>query len=103
MSDVRMTLVVLYSTRLEECRRFYAGLGLDFAYEKHGQGHGHYAAELGGGGVFELYPATTSLVTGAARLGLTVAASDTLPPGRSVLRDPDGRAVDVLSVSRAAS
>lgn len=60
MSDAKpvgVTLLVLYSPLLEECRRFYQGLGLDFTAERHGQGPEHYAAVLPGGMVFELYPA----------------------------------------------
>ncbi|MDI2127473.1 VOC family protein [Yinghuangia seranimata] len=90
-----VTLVVLYSTRLEACREFYAGLGLVFARERHGTGPVHYAAVLEDGCVLELYPATTVRETGALRLGLGV-ESGPLPPGRHVLRDPDGRTVEVL-------
>jgi hypothetical protein len=43
-SNVRVTLLVLYCERLEECRLFYGDLGLDFTAEKHGQGPSHYAA-----------------------------------------------------------
>jgi hypothetical protein len=47
-SSVRTTLLVLYSARLEECRGFYGGLGLDFTAEQHGQGPKHYAVVLFG-------------------------------------------------------
>lgn len=97
MAEVRCNLVVLYTTRVEECVAFYAGLGLEFAREKHtDNGREHYAAQLADGGVLEVYPATAAQVTGALRLGFVV-DNAVLPPGRHLLRDPDGRAVDVLS------
>nr|WP_306313054.1 glyoxalase/bleomycin resistance/dioxygenase family protein [Streptomyces hydrogenans] len=95
-----VTLLVLYSPRLEECRRFYQGLGLDFAAERHGQGPEHYAAALLNGMVFELYPARPGRQTDALRLGLAVdgsTANPPLTPGRHILTDPDGRTVEVRS------
>ncbi|MER5961433.1 glyoxalase/bleomycin resistance/dioxygenase family protein [Streptomyces sp. NPDC002057] len=103
MSDpkpVGVTLLVLYSPQLEECRRFYQGLGLDFAAERHGQGPEHYAAVLPNGMVFELYPARPGRQTDALRLGLAVDGSTATPqltPGRHILTDPDGRTVEVHS------
>ncbi|MFD8635464.1 VOC family protein [Streptomyces sp. NPDC059533] len=87
-------LLVVYTNRLEECRDFYAGLGLDLVPERHGNGPDHYAATLADGGVLELYPATRRPETGYLRLGLTVPTGD-FP---RTLTDPDGRTV-VLSVS----
>ncbi|MGW9448558.1 glyoxalase/bleomycin resistance/dioxygenase family protein [Streptomyces sp. NPDC055632] len=95
-----MTLLVLYSLRLEECWRFYQGLGLDFVAERHGQGPEHYAAVLPNGMVFELYPASPGRQTDALRLGLAVDGSTATPPlmpGRHILTDPDGRTVEVHS------
>jgi catechol 2,3-dioxygenase-like lactoylglutathione lyase family enzyme len=100
-SPIRMTLLVLYTSRLEECRAFYAGLGLDFAAEQHGQGPRHYAAVLADGTVLELYPARPGRRTEALRLGLAVAAAAADPPfrpGRHQVTDPDGRVVEVLAV-----
>ncbi|MBR7834379.1 hypothetical protein KDL01_13980 [Actinospica durhamensis] len=97
-SSVRATLVVLYTARLEECRDFYGGLGLEFAAERHGQGPEHYAAVLADSAVFELYPARPDRESGALRLGFAVigaAATPPLAPGRHLLTDPDGRTVDV--------
>ena len=99
-STTRMTLLVLYTTRLEECRRFYAGLGPGFTAERHGQGPEHYAAVLTDGTVFELYPARAGRQTNALRLGLAVEASAAVPPlstGRHQLTDPDGRTVEILA------
>ncbi|MBE2997376.1 glyoxalase/bleomycin resistance/dioxygenase family protein [Nocardiopsis sp. HNM0947] len=98
MSHARLSLVVLYSEHLEECRAFYAALGLPLVPEKHGTGPDHYAAELGET-VVELYPAG-GRPTGRARIGLDVegaAADPPLTPGRHLLTDPDGRTVDVLA------
>ncbi|WP_028649210.1 glyoxalase/bleomycin resistance/dioxygenase family protein [Nocardiopsis sp. CNT312] len=100
-TSARVTLLVLYSERMEECRAFYSGLGLDFAEERHGRGPRHYAAVLDDGSVLEIYPATDTRRTGALRLGLAVdaaAARPPLEPGRRVLTDPDGRKVDVAAV-----
>ncbi|WP_329376073.1 VOC family protein [Streptomyces sp. NBC_01351] len=93
-------LLVIYTTRLEACRDFYAGLGLDLVPERHGNGPDHYAAILAGGGVLELYPATRRPETGYLRLGLTAPARGSLAraAGRHDLTDPDGRTV-VLTVT----
>ncbi|MDT0329651.1 VOC family protein [Nocardiopsis lambiniae] len=98
-AEVRTTLVVVYTPRLEECRAFYEGLGLRFVRERHGSGPEHHAATLAGGLVLELYPATEKRLTGGLRLGLTVPGHRTDPPsepGRYTFTDPDGRPVDVL-------
>jgi hypothetical protein len=97
-NPARVTLLVLYSPRLEECRCFYENLGLDFTAERHGQGPGHYAAVLAGDTVFELYPAGPGRQTDMLRLGLAVdgaTADPPLAPGRHLLNDPDGRTVEV--------
>lgn len=97
-SSVRATLLVLYSGRLEECRRFYDALGLGFAAEQTGQGSGHYAAVLADGAVFEFYPARPDRESGAVRLGFTITGATATPPltpGRHRLTDPDGRTVEV--------
>lgn len=90
------TLLVLYTDDLERCRAFYAALGLQFVLEQHGNGPEHYATELPGGLVVELYPATERRPASSNRLGFGVAAEAVdLAPGRHVLEDPDGRAVEV--------
>ncbi|MFF8958561.1 glyoxalase/bleomycin resistance/dioxygenase family protein [Streptomyces sp. NPDC014894] len=97
---MRTDLIVIYTDRLDACRTFYTGIGLDFAAERHGDGPEHYAAELDGC-VFELYPSGERRpATGPLRLGLTAPAHDSvedLTPGRHTLTDPDGRTV-VLTV-----
>ncbi|MGW5820314.1 VOC family protein [Streptomyces noursei] len=92
---MNIDLVVIYTNQLEECRAFYAGIGLHLEPEQHGRGPAHYAAVLTGGAVLELYPAGKRPATGCVRLGLTALAHDRhdLPPGRHTLTDPDGRTV----------
>lgn len=97
-SPARMTLLVIYSPAIEDCRRFYEELGLVLTKEQHGTGPEHYAAILAGGTVLEIYPASAKNQTGALRLGFAVDSGATrpaLPPGRHLLRDPDGRTVEV--------
>lgn len=97
------TLLVIYTEALDECLHFYVSLGLTFVPERHGSGALHYAAALPGGVVFELYPATEDRVTTRAlRLGFTVKVNGlhtSLPPGRHVREDPDGRTVEVRVMS----
>ncbi|MBO2451580.1 hypothetical protein J4573_31125 [Actinomadura barringtoniae] len=95
---MRVGLVVIYTARLEECRAFYAGLGLPLVLERHGQGPEHYAAELEDGTVLELYPAGRRGETGALRLGFAVEGPG---PGRRVLEDPDGRVVEAVTRTRS--
>ena len=97
-STIRVTLLVLYSPRLEQCRAFYARLGLIFTAEQHGQGPEHHAAVLTDGTVFELYPSRPGRQTDALRLGLSIDGSTPRPPlapGHHHLTDPDGRTVEV--------
>jgi lactoylglutathione lyase len=106
---VKLTLLVLHTTRLEDLKGFYATLGATFVREKHGGGPDHYAATLGDL-IFEIYPTPTgTLPDPNLRLGLAVAdLPETLrfigqaviprqtPWGlRAVVRDPDGRAVEL--------
>ncbi|WP_324603921.1 hypothetical protein [Streptomyces sp. NRRL S-241] len=97
-----LELAVIYTTRLDACRDFYRGIGLDVVTERHGNGPEHYAATLADGGVLELYPATGRPETGYLRLGLTAPPNGAgfLPSGRHTLTDPDGRTV-VLTVADA--
>ncbi|MDP9867213.1 MULTISPECIES: VOC family protein [Streptosporangium] len=99
---MRQTLVVIYTSRLEECRDFYASLGLEFRPEQHGDGPRHHAATLPDGTVFELYPAGEGGETGRLRLGF-VAAGATEGAGRRLLRDPDGRVVELQAGDWAAA
>jgi catechol 2,3-dioxygenase-like lactoylglutathione lyase family enzyme len=92
-----LDLLVIYTERLEECRDFYTALGLTLAREQHGTGPVHYAAELDGGLVLEIYPAPHDRVTGRLRLAFTVPATPERPPGTRTLPDPDGRTVVVTA------
>ncbi|GLX01632.1 VOC family protein [Microtetraspora sp. NBRC 16547] len=91
---MRANLLVIYTTRREECRDFYASLGMDFQAEQHGNGPEHYAAVLPDGMVFEIYPAAAG-ATGTFRIGFAVESLPGYGAGRHVLHDPDGRAVEL--------
>ncbi|WP_369202362.1 glyoxalase/bleomycin resistance/dioxygenase family protein [Streptomyces sp. PU-14G] len=94
----RLGLLVVYTEHLEEAHRFFSGLGLTFVAEQHGSGPSHYAATLPDGTVFELCPADDRRPASRTRLGFHVLARQLrqpLSPGRHVLRDPDGRAVEL--------
>lgn len=97
---IRVTLLVVYTPQLEECRKFYAGLGLAFTTEQHGRGPVHFAAILADGAVFELYPSTPRHQTNTLRLGLAIEGNAADPPldkGHHQVTDPDGRTVEVLA------
>ncbi|MEU1666293.1 glyoxalase/bleomycin resistance/dioxygenase family protein [Streptomyces sparsogenes] len=97
-STIRVTLLVIYTPRLEECREFYDSLGLMFRPEHHGRGPEHYAAVLADGTVFELYPAQPDRRTDHLRLSLAIEGRTATPPltsGRHIFTDPDGRTVEV--------
>ncbi|MFC7326431.1 glyoxalase/bleomycin resistance/dioxygenase family protein [Marinactinospora rubrisoli] len=96
--STRVALLVIYTERMVECVAFYRGLGLEFVVEQHRHGPLHHAAVLSDGTVFEIYPATERRPSSALRLGFAVdgvAVQPPLKPGRHVLTDPDGRAVEV--------
>ena len=114
---MNLNLLVLKTHRLDELLKFYTAIGFRFSMERHGNGPTHYAAELGGA-VFELYPLPEEVgqADRTTRLGFTVPDLDaalralesagfvqgTTPPGnRAVLRDPDGRAVELVAVQAA--
>jgi catechol 2,3-dioxygenase-like lactoylglutathione lyase family enzyme len=95
---MRSSMLVVYTTRLEDCREFYTGLGLEFRPEKHGSGPCHFAAVLEDGCVFELYPASAGNTTGKLRMGFDLAGPQSDPPlepGTHVRHDPDGRVVEL--------
>lgn len=109
----RLNLLVLRCRDIERSRAFYEAFGLTFTRHRHGAGPEHYAHE-DGRGVLELYPAAlpdagdaTGLGFSALHLQPLIDQLDTLgfepkpvrdnPWGRSfVVRDPDGRRVEVL-------
>ena len=96
--EARVTLLVLYTPQLEECRNFYAGLGLAFTAEQHGRGPAHYAAVIADGTVFELYPSRPGRQVSSLRLGIAIEGSAASPPfdkGHHQVTDPDGRTVEI--------
>jgi hypothetical protein len=110
-----LSLLVLKTCQLESVRQFYAALGIAFSEERHGTGPVHYAGRVGDA-VLEIYPlpdggtpadATTRLgfaVEQLAEVVQTLRSSgtpvDSEPRAtsrglRAVVRDPDGRAVEL--------
>ena len=110
-----LKLLVLRTSDLNRLRRFYQALGIEFAEERHGSGPLHFAGRIGDA-VLELYPlaAEGASVDSTLRLGFGVtdlletvlaveAAGATVvsKPGptawgtRAVVRDPDGRSVEL--------
>jgi predicted enzyme related to lactoylglutathione lyase len=114
MAGGSLTLLVLKTNQIQNVLAFYQKLDVEFVEEQHGNGPRHYAGKLGEI-VFELYPAKEDDVQDAAvRLGFRVAKLDhtilTLRAigtpminepkvtdwgTRAVVRDPDGRAVEL--------
>jgi len=108
---MKLNLLVLRTPKLEDLRRFYSALGARFQSERHGNGPEHYAATVGDDLVLELYPALDGSTPDAGlRLGLSVddigetlrALGQTATPRqtqwglRALVRDPDGRTVELL-------
>jgi len=108
---LKLNLLVLRTFRMEELKRFYASLGIQFESERHGNGPGHYAATLSDDLVLEIYPAPDGATPESGlRLGFGVSDIEetlrSLGQGdaprqtqwglRAVVRDPDGRAVELL-------
>ncbi len=92
--------VVMYTTRVEECRDFYTSLGLAFGEEQHplADGSRRYSCRMPLGPVLEIHPATGRHRTSDLGLSLALDATETNPPlarGEHLLTDPDGRKVDV--------
>ncbi len=107
---VKLNLLVLRTPRLEDLKSFYSALGARFESERHGNGPDHYAAMLGDL-VLELYPALDGTAPDSGlRLGVNVddigetlrLLGQTATPRqtqwglRALVRDPDGRTVELL-------
>jgi lactoylglutathione lyase len=94
---------------------FYSRLGLEFNQHRHGSGPEHFAAELPGGGIFELYPVKDGASTLGTRIGFRVpsvddaigalsdypsaivsAPRDSEWGRRAVVADPDGHRVELV-------
>lgn len=112
-----LKLIVLKTNDVESLRNFYTQIGFRFVEEQHGKGPVHSSAALGGG-ILEFYPlpdgseadSTTRLgfaVTGAESVveSLTDTAEVVSKPKatewgtRAVVRDPDGRSVELYEAS----
>jgi lactoylglutathione lyase len=114
VGNVTLSLVVLKTRQVDALRRFYGSLGIELAQEQHGKGPVHFAGQVGDV-VLEVYPlpdgtpvdATTRLGFVVARLAEVVEALSALSTPvvtepqttewgfRAVVRDPDGRAVEL--------
>jgi catechol 2,3-dioxygenase-like lactoylglutathione lyase family enzyme len=116
MNAVKLNLLVLKTHQLDRLSGFYATLGIVFVTEKHGEGPLHLAGRVGEV-VLELYPlpANAGPADSTSRLGFGVsdldavlrsleAAGAVMVSGprltewgrRAVVRDPDGRAVELV-------
>lgn len=112
---MQLSLLVLKTPQPERLRDFYAGLGLHFRKERHGNGPVHFAAQAGDA-VLEIYPLPPSVARAdtTTRLGFRVGALDPVVEGmlaagvnvvtgpqrtewgyRAVVKDPDGRSVEL--------
>ena len=107
-----LKLLVLRTHRLEEMKKFYESLGIEFVKERHGQGPAHYAGAMGSA-VLELYPLPKDAPEPdkSLRLGFLVPNLGTIanelgsagirigPSQRQspavVIKDPDGRTVEL--------
>jgi predicted enzyme related to lactoylglutathione lyase len=115
MPDLRLNLLVLKTRQPDRLKDFYSALGIEFVEERHGEGPGHHAGRVGDL-VLELYPlpddagpadASTRMGFLVADVGAAVrsleAAGGTVTTRprqsewgyRAVVRDPDGRAVEL--------
>jgi lactoylglutathione lyase len=112
-SRQRRPLIVLKTHQLDMLRAFYSALCISFTEEKHGDGPLHLAARVGDV-VLELYPlaadagpadamtrlgfAVPDLDAVLARLGAAVVSGprETELGRRAVVRDPDGRKVEMV-------
>jgi predicted enzyme related to lactoylglutathione lyase len=114
-----LNLLVLRCRDTDAARAFYECFGMTFTKHAHGGGPEHSAHE-DERGVFELYPAAADAPPDRTRLGFAVedldgaawrlgkagfapAPAADLPWGRTfVVRDPDGRRVEVKQVKQKA-
>jgi lactoylglutathione lyase len=115
MAGVLLKLLVLKTRQVDRLRSFYQPLGIEMAEERHGSGPVHFAGRVGDV-LLEIYPlpGQAGTVEATTRLGFAVAnAAEAVqalceagalmereptptPWGlRAVVRDPDGRAVEL--------
>jgi lactoylglutathione lyase len=111
---VSLMLLVIKTGQLDSSRAFYEALGIHLVEERHGNGPVHYAGKAGAT-TFEVYPwpdasppdASIRLGVGVTNLdevleslrwlGTAVVTEPRMTPWgyRAVVRDPDGRAVEL--------
>jgi lactoylglutathione lyase len=114
MAGPSLKLLVLKTRQVDKLRAYYQALGIDLAEERHGHGPVHYAGTVGDT-ILEVYPLPDGgTVDTTTRLGFTVEnladvvqaladAGAVIASGprqtawglRAVVRDPDGRAVEL--------
>jgi catechol 2,3-dioxygenase-like lactoylglutathione lyase family enzyme len=115
MANASLKLLVLKTNQLDALCEFYGLLGIEFTLERHGNGPEHYAGKAGDC-VFEIYPlrADSFAADKTTRLGFAVEnlaalfqafetagikidckPEQTAWGVRAVVRDPDGRAVEL--------
>ena len=115
MSVPFLKLLVFRTPDPNRLRRFYQALGIEFAEERHGSGPLHFAGRIGEA-ILELYPfeGEGAIVDSTLRLGFSVTdLSETIRSleadgatvvskpkptawgNRAVVRDPDGRSVEL--------
>ena len=112
---VALRLLVMKTHQLDRVREFYEALGIRLAEERHGRGPLHYAGKAGAA-LIEVYPLPDDapapdasvrlgfdvmdldrVLDALQRLGAPVVAEpqSTQWGYRAVVRDPDGRAVEL--------
>jgi len=107
-----LKLLVLRTHRLEEVKKFYESLGMEFVKERHAQGPSYYAAAMGAA-VLQLHPLPKdapepdksvrlgfmvrnlgSIANELGSTGIRIGASERHSPA-VVVKDPDGRTVEL--------
>ncbi|WP_373651672.1 VOC family protein [Schlesneria sp. DSM 10557] len=116
MTALRLKLIVIRSMDVFRCAAFYRQFGIEFSEHRHGTGPLHFAAELAGV-VFEIYlTRKVEDVDRTTRLGFVIPDIHTSIPTlhsngvefveeleqtewgqRVVVRDPDGRSVELYA------
>ena len=103
---MKLSLLVLRCTDIEQSKEFYSTIGMAFVREQHGAGPEHYAFEKDGF-VFELYPGkpdNTRVGFNVDSLERTVDSLTTRgyevrrTSKRALAKDPDGRTVELTEI-----
>jgi lactoylglutathione lyase len=116
MAGASLSLLVLKTRQVDQLRWFYSALGIELNEEQHGKGPVHYAGRAGDV-VLEVYPLTdnAALADSTIRLGFAVASLSKIMEAlqtlgipvisspaksrwgfRAVVRDPVGRAIELI-------